>query len=180
MRLSRTALSDMNLYQILGVTPDDPDAKIRARYRLLARTTHPDVTKSRDSSEFMRYAEAYKVLSRPDKRQEYNLQHGIDLQPRPLKPGHDLHQRLTISRAEALVGGVFPLSFKRYEPCGRCWLLGCPNCGGHGLIPVEAAVHVRVPAGTQRAITVFVEGGGGVSEPGSRRGDLLVYVSVVD
>ncbi len=170
----------MNLYEILGVSIDDPAPKIKARYRQLALQTHPDVAHKIDPLEFTRYAQAYKVLGKPKKRLEYNAECGIQVRPRALKLGHDLHQHLILSHAEALVGGVPLLAFKRYEPCSRCWLAGCARCAGHGLIPVEVTVRVRVPAGTTCAITVFVEGCGGVSEPGGERGHLLVYVSLID
>ena len=166
----------MNLYEVLGVAPNDPALKIRARFRLLARATHPDMNNDQPSPEFMRYAQAYKILSIPHKRLEYNAQQGIKLPPRPLKPGHDLYQRLALSTAEALLGGHFSLHFTRYEPCARCWLAGCPRCAENGLLSTRVTVTVRVPAQTQRAITVFVEGAGGVSEPGGHRGHLFVYV----
>ena len=166
----------MNLYEILGVAPDDPALKIKAQFRLLARATHPDMNNGQPSLEFMRYAQAYKILSDPHKRLEYNIQQGIKLPPRPLKPGHDLYQRLALSTAEALSGGHFPLHFTRYEPCARCWLAGCPHCAKNGLISTHTTVTVRVPTQTQRAITVFLEGSGGVSEPGGHRGHLFVYV----
>ena len=166
----------MNLYEVLGVAPDDPTLKIRAQFRLLARATHPDMNNGQPSLEFMRYAQAYKVLTDPHKRLEYNIQQGIKLAPRLLKPGHDLYQRLALSTTEALSGGHFPLHFTRYEPCARCWLAGCPRCAKNGLISTHITVIVRVPAQTQRAITVFLEGSGGVSEPGGHRGHLFVYV----
>ena len=166
----------MNLYEVLGVAPNDPALKIRARFRLLARATHPDMNNDQPSPEFMRYAQAYKTLSVPHKRLEYNAQQGIRLPPRSLKPGHDLYQRLALSTAEALLGGHFSLHFTRYEPCARCWLAGCPRCAENGLLSTRVTVTVRVPAQTQRAITVFVEGTGGVSEPGGQRGHLFVYI----
>ncbi len=168
----------MNHYQVLGVAYDDPPEKIRARYRLLALSVHPDTASPDRVDEFARYAEAYRVLSLPDRRRRYNESLHVFVLPRPIQPGHDLYERLVIPPDLAARGGTAPLCFARYEPCSLCGLAGCHRCQGQGMIPETVCLDVRILPGTQHNATVFLEGQGGRSEPGGSRGDLFVYVAL--
>jgi len=58
-------------YKTLGVDRSASAAAIKAAYRRLARKYHPDVNKGK-SERFKEVAEAYAVLSDPDKRQRYD------------------------------------------------------------------------------------------------------------
>jgi hypothetical protein len=59
-------------YEILGVAEDAGPDEIRRRYRELARQYHPDVShdKRLAHEQFVRIAEAYRILSDPDTRAE--------------------------------------------------------------------------------------------------------------
>ena len=60
-------------YKILGVDKKADAKTIRSAYRKLARKYHPDVAKGKDDTEkFRQIAEAYEVLSDPEKRQRYD------------------------------------------------------------------------------------------------------------
>ncbi len=61
-------------YEVLGVTREASDEEIKRAYRKLAMECHPDrnVGDEEASSRFKEAAEAYDVLSNPDKRQRYN------------------------------------------------------------------------------------------------------------
>jgi curved DNA-binding protein len=60
-------------YQVLGVARDADQAAIKAAYRKLARTLHPDVNKDPQSeSRFKKVNEAYEVLKDPKKRAKYD------------------------------------------------------------------------------------------------------------
>jgi curved DNA-binding protein CbpA len=67
--------SAKNLYQVLGVQEDAEDIVIRAAYKALAQKYHPDKW-SGDVSEATRLMaelnNAYKILSDPVKRREYD------------------------------------------------------------------------------------------------------------
>lgn len=69
-------------YAELGVSRDATDEDIKRAYRRLARKLHPDVNPGPESEErFKKVAQAYDVLSDPDKRRAYDR--GAD----PFAPG---------------------------------------------------------------------------------------------
>src|SRR5438477_2248947 len=61
-------------YEVLGVSRHADDAEIKKAFRRLARELHPDVNAHDPEAEekFKRAAEAYEVLSDPEKRQIYD------------------------------------------------------------------------------------------------------------
>jgi molecular chaperone DnaJ len=62
-----------NLYEILGVTKDADQAKIRKAFKTLARRFHPDVSKEQDAeTRFKEVNAAYEVLSDEQKRAWYD------------------------------------------------------------------------------------------------------------
>src|SRR5689334_12155063 len=67
------AVEFKDYYKILGVARDADDKTIKSAYRKLARKYHPDVAKGKDGGDrFREVAEAYEVLSDPDKRHRYD------------------------------------------------------------------------------------------------------------
>jgi molecular chaperone DnaJ len=61
-------------YEVLGVSRDADDATIKKAFRRLARELHPDVNSHdpRAEEKFKECAEAYEVLSDPDRRATYD------------------------------------------------------------------------------------------------------------
>lgn len=60
-----------DLYRVLGVPAGAPPGEIKDAFRALARKTHPDVNQA-SPDEFRSVNEAYRVLSDPVKRREYD------------------------------------------------------------------------------------------------------------
>lgn len=60
----------MNYYNILGVSKTASAEEIKKAYRKLASQHHPD--KGGDTTQFQKIEEAYRILSDPQKRQEYD------------------------------------------------------------------------------------------------------------
>jgi molecular chaperone DnaJ len=61
-----------NYYRVLGVSPKEGEAAIRKAYREKAKMLHPDRAGRDSTARFQEIAEAYEVLSRPDRREEYD------------------------------------------------------------------------------------------------------------
>jgi molecular chaperone DnaJ len=71
--------ADKDFYSILGVAKDATGEEIKKAYRKLARENHPDSKPGDAKAEerFKAVAEAYSVLSSPDKRKEYDEQRAM-------------------------------------------------------------------------------------------------------
>jgi HEAT repeat protein len=66
-------VANYNYYKILGVEPDASIEDIKKAYRKLAKQYHPDVSDDPDcEAKFKAIAEAYEILSDPDKRIIYD------------------------------------------------------------------------------------------------------------
>jgi DnaJ-class molecular chaperone len=79
------AVEFKDYYKILGVDRKADDAAIKSAYRKLARKYHPDVNNGKDER-FKEIAEAYEVLSDPEKRRRYDTL-GPDWQRYAQHPG---------------------------------------------------------------------------------------------
>lgn len=67
-------MAERDYYEILGVERNATDAELKKAYRKLALAHHPDRNQSNPEAEekFKEIAEAYEVLSDPDKRARYD------------------------------------------------------------------------------------------------------------
>src|SRR5918911_4200612 len=67
------ATTERDYYEVLGVSRTASEADIKRAFRKLARELHPDVSEAPDAEErFREVAEAYEVLSDPDRRARYD------------------------------------------------------------------------------------------------------------
>ncbi|KAJ8624693.1 hypothetical protein MRB53_033223 [Persea americana] len=86
----RSPASSSSLYDVLGLSSAATCHDVKAAYRRLVRTCHPDVvaTDKKDTSadEFMRIHAAYSTLSDPEKRADYDRKHVFRLERRPFSP----------------------------------------------------------------------------------------------
>ncbi|MCC5954425.1 MAG: PQQ-binding-like beta-propeller repeat protein [Acidimicrobiia bacterium] len=68
-----------NYYRVLGIGADATTSQVRAAFRELVKTAHPDV--GGDAVAFQRIQLAYETLRDPRRRQQYDDDHGIRVPP---------------------------------------------------------------------------------------------------
>jgi molecular chaperone DnaJ len=147
-------------YQILGVARDATNDEIKKAFRHIARTTHPDANPGDPESEarFRDAAEAYEVLSDPDRRRRYDRGDTIDLtdlfsgfggfddllrsvfgegsifgsgqSSRPSRGG-DILVRAEVDLHDAAFGTDVEIAFQTRKTCDVC--AGSGAAGGEGL-----------------------------------------------
>ena len=65
-------MSSYTYYDILGIPRGSSDAQIKQAFRELARKYHPDTTPGVEGTRFRAIVEAYRVLSNPQRRRDYD------------------------------------------------------------------------------------------------------------
>ncbi len=67
------ATTERDYYELLGISREATDAEVKRAFRSLARELHPDVSDAQDADgRFREVAEAYEVLSDPERRATYD------------------------------------------------------------------------------------------------------------
>ncbi len=174
-------------YAILGVARDASPEEIKKAFRRLARESHPDANPNDPTAEarFREIAEAYEVLSDPDRRRRHDRGDTIDLSDifgagfggfddllrsvfgdlsgfgsggsRGPVRGRDILARVELDLAEAAFGTTVDVSFRTNVVCSIC--------AGDGAKP-----------GTERRLCPTCSGSGAVRQ--ARRGLLGTVMSV--
>src|SRR5918994_2628801 len=162
-----------DLYEILGIARDASSTEIKAAYRKLARTLHPDVNADpADQERFKEITGAYEILSDPAKRQRYDefgaagpqgapfgdIQDIFDMffgggfggrarGPRSrVRRGEDLRIRVRLTFPGSVFGVEQRLEIERLAVCGRC--------GGTGARPGTSPVTWRTCGGAREGQAV--------------------------
>ena len=151
-------------YMILGVGRDATSEEIKKAFRRIARDTHPDANPGDAHAEakFRQAAEAYEVLSDPERRRRYDRGDVIDLgdlfsgfggiddllqsvfgdgglfggsqASRPVR-GRDVLVRTNVSLEEAAFGTDAAVAFSTRETCVTCAGTGAEEDGGQMTCP---------------------------------------------
>ena len=148
-----------DFYAALGVSREASQEEIKSAFRKLARETHPDANPGDPHAEvrFREIAEAYEVLSDPQRRAGYDRGDSVNLgdlfssfagvdevlsrffgggfgpfgsAARGPAQGRDVGVRTSVTLAEAATGVSREVSFR--AP------MACPTCGGSGSEPGSA------------------------------------------
>ena len=171
-------------YEILGVSRDANNGEVKTAFRRLARELHPDVNNHDPEAEekFKAAAEAYEVLSDPERRRAYDVygheglrgtgaaggfssvedifqaffgsSFGFEVRRGPMR-GQDLIHTVEISAVEAMLGTK----------------IGIPSHEGER--------EVELPAGIQPGSQFALRGHGMPGANGGPPGDLIVAVQVI-
>jgi len=106
-------------YMVLGVSSSETTGGIRAAFRDLAKRLHPDVAGEQATRSFQEVAEAYDVLSDPQRRREYNrkltLAESGELVPvRRARPGPVVREPVAILGNPAGIRPSFEAMYERF------------------------------------------------------------------
>jgi len=145
-------------YMILGVSSTETDRGIRAAYRDLAKRLHPDVAGEQATRSFQEVSEAYRVLSDPQRRREYNDELNragdggiVAVRRSPPEPLESLDFEVLLTPEEASRGCVVPVGVPVFTRCSRCggsgrdWVFACAFCRQQGMIENEERLQIRIP-----------------------------------
>jgi DnaJ-class molecular chaperone len=173
-------------YEVLGVGRDADRAEVKSAFRRLARELHPDVNDHDPGAEekFKEAAEAYEVLSDPERRRAYDAYgheglrrmggfapgagfgtiddifqaffggQGIRFTRGPMR-GQDLVHQLEITAIDAMLGATVKIP-------------------SH-----EGEREIELPSGTQHGTQYALRGHGLPGSNGGPPGDLIVVVQVI-
>ncbi len=74
---AKNADGEIDLYEVLQVSPNADLEMIQKVYRLLAQRYHPDNSDSGDEETFKQVLQAYRVLGNPTERASYDADYGV-------------------------------------------------------------------------------------------------------
>jgi molecular chaperone DnaJ len=101
-------------YEVLGVAREADEAEIKSAFRRLARELHPDVSDAPDAEErFKECAEAYEILSDPERRQLYDRYGHEGLRSSGWAPHFEQFGSLSDLFESFFGGGVFGGGFRQ-------------------------------------------------------------------
>lgn len=148
-------MSKRDYYEILGITKTATEDEIKKAYRAIAMKYHPDKNPNNSEAEekFKEAAEAYEVLSNPDKKNKYDrfghdksTDYMAEFMRRSgfgghrVRKGQDMTLTVKLTLEEIFTGTTKKFKYNRHKTCTPCFGVGgtdkttCQNCGGSGVI----------------------------------------------
>jgi DnaJ-class molecular chaperone len=172
-------------YEILGVQRDASKAEVKTAFRRLARELHPDVNDHDPEAEekFKEAAEAYEVLSDPERRRAYDAYgheglRGAGAAPHGFSSVEDIFQ--------AFFGGNFGFEVRRGPMRGQDLIHTVEISAVDAMLGAKIAIpshegerEIELPAGIQPGSQFALRGHGMPGANGGPPGDLVIAVEVI-
>ncbi len=172
-------------YEILGVQRDANKAEVKTAFRKLARELHPDVNDHDPEAEekFKAAAEAYEVLSDPQRRNAYDAYghdglRGRDGAPAGFGSVEDIFQ--------AFFGGSFGFEVRRGPMRGQDLIHTIEISAVDAMLGAKIKIpshegerEIELPAGIQPGSQFALRGHGMPGANGGPPGDMVVAVQVI-
>ena len=203
LRASELMGENRDYYEILGIGRDASDSEIKKAYRALALKYHPDKNKGDEQAEanFKEAAEAFEVLSDPEKRATYD-RYGTDgLRNMGFEGFQDIRTEDIFGRFSGIFGDLFgsgggggfssggfgsgqapPMRGADVRHSLRITLREAALGGSRELaIPGpadESRLEIRIPANVAEGQVLRVGGKGQPGANGGPAGDLLISISI--
>ncbi|HXV06150.1 MAG TPA: DnaJ domain-containing protein [Solirubrobacterales bacterium] len=173
-------------YETLGVGRDASQTEVKRAFRRLARELHPDVNGHDPGTEekFKAAAEAYEVLSDPERRQAYDAYGPEGLRARGFPAGGGFGSIEEIF--QAFFGGGFGFEVRRGPMRGQDVLHTVEVSALEAMLGTTISIpshdgerEVELPAGTQHGARYALRGHGMPGTGGGPPGDLVIAVHVI-
>ncbi|MGC1851472.1 MAG: DnaJ domain-containing protein [Solirubrobacterales bacterium] len=172
-------------YEILGIQRDANKAEVKTAFRRLARELHPDVNNHDPEAEekFKTAAEAYEVLSDPERRRAYDAYGHEGLRGAGAAPGgfgsvEDIFQ--------AFFGSNFGFEVRRGPMRGQDLIHTVEISAVDAMLGAKITIpshegerEIELPAGTQPGSQFALRGHGMPGSNGGPPGDLVIAVQVI-
>lgn len=174
-------------YDILGVGRDASEAELKGAFRRLARELHPDVNDHDPEAEekFKAAAEAYEVLSDPERRRAYDMHGHEGLRAGGARPGGGFGTVEDIFEA-FFGGGGFGFETRRGPMRGQDLIHAVEISAVDAMLGTTIAVpshegerEIELPPGTQHGTSYALRGHGMPGANGGPPGDLVIAVHVI-
>jgi len=173
-------------YEILRLERDADRAEVKTAFRRLARELHPDVNDHDPEAEekFKEAAEAYEVLSDPERRNAYDRygHEGLRSSGFPSAGGFGSVEDIF----QAFFGGSFGFEVRRGPMRGQDLIHTVEISAVDAMLGAKVRIpshegerEIELPAGTQAGTQFALRGHGMPGANGGPPGDLVIAVQVI-
>jgi DnaJ-class molecular chaperone len=176
----------VDYYETLGVERDASATEVKRAFRRLARELHPDVNDHDPEAEekFKAAAEAYEVLSDPERRRTYDAYGHEGLRRGGFPEGAGFSSVDEIF--QAFFGGGFGFEVRRGPMRGQDLIHTIEISAVDAMLGAKLKIpshegerEIELPAGTQHGAQYALRGHGMPGSNGGPPGDLVIAVQVI-
>jgi DnaJ-class molecular chaperone len=174
-------------YDVLGVDREASQAEVKKAFRSLARELHPDVNDHDPEAEekFKAAAEAYEVLSDPERRRTYDAYGHEGLRSGGFPPAGGFGSVEDVFQA-FFGGGAFGFEVRRGPMRGQDLIHAVELTAVEAMLAAKVKIpshegerEIEIPAGTQHGTQYALRGHGLPGSNGGPPGDLVIVVHVI-